>query len=168
MQKKVLSETELYFGEVKMPEGFEINGIELSHYTLNSKLQNEKFLYSRTWDMLNTYIREHIRAYYGFQLIVKDTWGTIYSPNQTSTPLLDIKPVDLLHSPDYTLLYGAYVNECFIKIHYDDKRDRGRTWTLPLATNRFVMFPSTLMYYIINNQKESLNFIHTITYANLK
>ena len=62
MQKKVLSETELYFGEVKMPEGFEINGIELSHYTLNSKLQNEKFLYSRTWDMLNTYIREHIRA----------------------------------------------------------------------------------------------------------
>ena len=168
MQKKVLSETELYFGEVKMPEGFEINGIELSHYTLNSKLQNEKFLYSRTWDMLNTYIREHIRAYYGFQLIVKDTWGTIYSPNQTSTPLLDIKPVDLLHSPDYTLLYGAYVNECFIKIHYDDKRDRGRTWTLPLATIRFVMFPSTLMYYIINNQKESLNFIQTITYETLK
>ncbi len=164
MHKKVLSETDLYIGEVKMPEGFEINGIELSHYTLNSKLENEKFLYSRTWDMLNTYIQEHFNLNFDLQLVNKDTWGTIYSPNQTSNPLLDINPVDLIHSPDYTLLYGAYVKECFIKIHYDDKRDKGRSWTLPLATNRFVMFPSTLMYYIINDQKDSLNFIQTITY----
>lgn len=168
MQKKVLSETDLYFGEVKMPEGFEINGVELSHHILNSKLQNEKFLFSKTWDMLNTYIREHIQAYHELRLISKDTWGTIYSPNQTSTPLLNIKPLDLLHSPDYTLLYGAYVNECFVKIHYDDNRDKGRSWTLPLATNRFVMFPSTLMYYIINNQKESLNFVQTITYETFR
>jgi hypothetical protein len=168
MQKKVLTETDLYFGEVEMPEGFEINGIELSHHSLHSKLQNEKFLYSRTWDMLNTYIREHVQMKYGFQLINKDTWGTIYVPNQISTPLLNIKPVDLVHSPDYTLLYGAHVKDCHIKIHYDDQRDKGRLWTIPLVTNQFVMFPSTLMYYITNNQKDSLNFIQTITYEKHK
>ena len=32
------------------------------------------------------------------------------------------------------------------------------------TNNKFIMFPSTNMYYIINHQKDSLNFIQTITY----
>tara|TARA_R110000824_G_scaffold7579_3_gene34320 strand:+ start:2460 stop:2963 length:504 start_codon:yes stop_codon:yes gene_type:complete len=167
MHKKVLTEIDLYYGEVAMPKGFEIDGIELSHYTLHSKLNNENFMFSKTWGMLNTYIIEHFNMNYGARLVNKDTWGTIYSPNQISIPLLDINPTDLKKSPDYTLLYGAYVKECFIKIQYDDNRRKGRSWTLPLGPNRFVMFPSTQMYSIINNQKDSLNFIQTITYEYL-
>ena len=34
----------------------------------------------------------------------------------------------------------------------------------PLLNNRFIMFPSTNMYYLTNNQKDSLNFVQTITY----
>ncbi len=33
-----------------------------------------------------------------------------------------------------------------------------------LENNKFIMFPSTQMYYITNNQKDSLNFILTTTY----
>ena len=33
-----------------------------------------------------------------------------------------------------------------------------------LTNNQFIMFPSTNMYYLTNNQKDSLNFVQTITY----
>jgi len=33
-----------------------------------------------------------------------------------------------------------------------------------LENNKFIMFPSTNMYYLTNNQKDSLNFVQTITY----
>ena len=31
-------------------------------------------------------------------------------------------------------------------------------WDIPLKNNMFIMFPSTNMYYLTNNQKDSLNF----------
>ena len=49
-------------------------------------------------------------------------------------------------------------------LHYNSNRRAGRSWDIPLANNRFIMFPSTQMYYITNNQKDSLNFILTTTY----
>ena len=74
MQKKVLTEQALYFGDVSMPKGFEINYYQLSHDTLQSNFTNEKFLFSRTWDMLNTYIREHINLKYTIKLIPCSTF----------------------------------------------------------------------------------------------
>ena len=38
------------------------------------------------------------------------------------------------------------------------------SWDKPLSNNEFIMFPSTQMYYITNNQKDSLNSILTITH----
>ena len=163
MQKKVLSEIALYYGDVAMPKHWEIDGIDLAHHILHSNLTNEKFKSPRTWDMLNTYIREHINVEYGFQLVNKETWGNVYKPKEISIPLLNIDPVDLRNSPDYTLLYGVNVKECSVRIHYDDNRRKGRSWDMPLKNNQFIMFPSTNMYYITNNQKDSLNFILTIT-----
>ena len=164
MQKKVLSEIGLYYGDVAMPKHWEIDPIELSHHILNFNLTNEKFQFSRTWDKLNTYLREHINLEYGFQLINKETWGDIYKPQQVSIPLLNIDPMDLRNAPDYTLLYGVKVEDCNIRIHYDDNRRKGRSWDIELKNNMFIMFPSTNIYYINNKQKDSLNFIQTITY----
>ena len=107
---------------------------------------------------------QNINLKYKFALINKDTWGNIYNPLQTSLPLLHIDPVDLKNSPDYTLLYGVKVEECLVRIHYNDNRRKGRSWDIELKNNMFIMFPSTNMYYITNNQKKSLNFIQTITY----
>jgi hypothetical protein len=164
MQKKVLSEIDLYYGTIDMPKGFEINREKLQSDILSSQIKNSEFPFSRTWDMLNTYMREHINLEYGFTLVNKETWGNIYKPKEISIPLLNIDPVDLKNSADYTFLYGVNVKDCMVKIHYDDNRRKGRSWDIPLLNNGFIMFPSTNMYYLTNNQKDSLNFVQTIAY----
>ena len=164
MQKKVLSEIGLYSGDVAMPKGFEIDRDKLQSDILKSQINNEKFPFSRNWDMLNTYMREHINVEHSFTLVNKETWGNVYKPKEISIPLLNIDPVDLRNAPDYTLLYGVTVKDCSVRIHYDDNRRKGRSWDIPLKNNQFIMFPSMQMYYITNNQKDSLNFILTITH----
>jgi len=164
MQKKILSEQALYYGDVTMPENWDIDRDKLSIDILQSIIQNKNFPFSRTFDMLNTYVREHIYLNYEFSLINKDTFGNIYKPGETSHPFINIDPVDLRNSPDYTFLYGVKVKECIVKIHYEDNRRKGRSWNIPLENNKFIMFPSTNMYYITNNQKDSLNFVQTILY----
>ena len=164
MKKKVLSEIDLYYGDVAMPKGFEIDRSKLREDILKSQINNKEFPYSREWDKFNTYLREHINVEYGFSLINKKTWGNVYKPTEISVPLLNIDPVDLRNAPDYTFLYGVNVKDCSVRIHYDDNRRAGRSWDIPLTNNQFIMFPSTQMYYITNNQKDSLNFILTITH----
>jgi len=114
--------------------------------------------------MLNTYISDYIRVEHEINLINKKTWGDIYKPSDTTIPLLNIDPVDLRNSPDFTLLYGVKVDKCWVRIHFEDNRRKGRSWDIELKNNMFIMFPSTNMYYLTNNQKDSLNFVQTITY----
>ena len=164
MQKKVLSEQSLYFGDVAMPKDWDIDRDKLQNDILKSQVKNSPFPFSRTWDMLNTYIRDHIYLEYGFALVNKETWGNMYKPQETTIPLLNIEPVDLRNSPDYTFLYGVNVKDCNVRVHYEDNRRKGRSWDIQLKNNMFIMFPSTNMYYLTNNQKDSLNFVQTITY----
>ena len=164
MQKKVLSEIDLHYGTIDMPKGFEIDRDKFQADILSSQINDSQFPFSRNWDMLNTYMREHIYVEHRFTLVNKETWGNAYRPKEISIPLLNIDPVDLRNSPDYTCLYGVNVKDCSVRIHYDQNRRSGRSWDIPLTNNSFVMFPSTQMYYITNNQKDSLNFILTTTY----
>ena len=164
MQKKVLSEQSLFYGDIDMPKGFEIDQEKLTNDILQSTFNSKEFPFSRTWDMLNTYMRDFIGLEHGINLVNKSTWGNIYKPNETTIPLLNIDPVDLRNSPDFTMLYGVKVKDCFVRIHYEDNRRKGRSWDIELKNNMFIMFPSTNMYYLTNNQKDSLNFVQTITY----
>ena len=164
MQKQVLTEQSLFYGDIDMPKGFEIDQEKLTNDILQSTFNSKEFPFSRTWDMLNTYMRDFIGLDYGINLVNKSTWGNIYKPNETTIPLLNIDPVDLRNSPDFTMLYGVKVKDCFVRIHYEDNRRKGRSWDIELKNNMFIMFPSTNMYYLTNNQKDSLNFVQTITY----
>jgi len=164
MQKKILTDQSIYYGNVSMPEHWDIDRIELSHHILQSNLTDTKLQLSKTFDKLNDYVREHINLKYSFNLINKETWGNIYKPNETTVPLLNVDPVDLRNSPDYTLLYGVKTKDCMVRIYYDDNRRKGRSWDIEIKENMFIMFPSTNMYYLTNNQKDSLNFVQTITY----
>ena len=164
MQKKVLSEQALYYGDVQMPKGWDIDRDKLTEDILQSKILKKQFTFSRTFDMLNTYMRDHVNLEYGFTLVNKDMFGDIYKPGETSQPFINVDPVDLRNSPDYTLLYGVKVKNCMVRIHFDDNRRKGRSWDIPLENNKFIMFPSTNMYYINNNHKDSLNFVQTILY----
>mgnify|MGYP003133183498 FL=1 len=164
MQKKVLSEQALYYGDVSMPKGFEIDSDKLTNNILQSSIQNKELPFTKTWDMLNTYIREHIKLEHDLSIANKLTWGNIFKPNETTPPLLNIDPVDLRNSPDFVLLYGIKVDNCSVQIHYDDNRRKGKSWDIPIVNNKFIMFPSMCMYYLTNKQKDSLNFVQTITY----
>jgi hypothetical protein len=164
MQKKVLTEQSLYYGKVKMPKDWDIDRDKLQSDILKSKINNTDFPFSKTWDILNTYMREHILVEHGVKLVNKKTWGNIYKPNQQTEPLFNTDPVDLKHSPDFTFLYGVKVKDCMVKIYYEDNRRKGRSWDIPLTDNKFIMFPSTNMYTINNKQTESLNIVQTITY----
>ena len=164
MHKKVLSEIALYYGDVTMPKDWDIDRDKLQSDILKSQVTDSPLSFSRTFDMLNTYIREHINLKYGFNLINKETFGNIYKPGEISKPFINVDPVDLRNSPDYTFLYGVKAKNCMVRIYYEDNRRKGRSWDIELTDNKFIMFPSTNMYYITNNQKDSLNFIQTITY----
>ena len=164
MQRQVLTEQALYYGDVAMPKDWDIDRDKLQQDILNSEITDSQFPFSRTFDMLNTYMRDHINLDYGFTLVNKETWGNMYKPQERTIPLLNIDPVDLRNSPDYVLLYGVKVKDCNVRIHYEDNRRKGKSWDIKLTDNKFIMFPSTNMYYITNNQKDSLNFVQTITY----
>ena len=55
---------------------------------LQSQIQNKDFPFSRTWDMLNTYMRDHIGLEYGINLINKETWGNIYKPARNNNSII--------------------------------------------------------------------------------
>ena len=164
MQKKVLTEQALYFGDVNMPKHWDIDSNDLAHHILHSNLTSNEIQFSKTYDKLNTYMKDFIGLKYGINLVNKSSWGNIYKPTETTIPLLNINQVDLRNSPDFTMLYGVKVKDCFVRIHYEDNRRKGRSWDIELKNNMFIMFPSTNMYYLTNNQKDSLNFVQTITY----
>ena len=166
MKKKVLSEIDLYFGQIEMPKDFEIDREKLTLDILLYKNYNNNFPFSRTWDMLQTYLRDHINLEYGFSLVHKKTTGEIYKPREYSHSLLQVDPVDLKHSPDYVMLYGVNVekNSCKVFIEYDSNRRKGRSYEIILNDNDFVMFPSTQRYHVTANMSEQLNFILTSTY----
>ena len=57
MQKKVLTEQALYYGDVSMPKDWEIDQNDLAHHILHSSLTNKKLQFSKTLDKLNTYMQ---------------------------------------------------------------------------------------------------------------
>ena len=84
MHKKILSQIDLHFGQIEMPKGFEIDREKLGADILSSVIYNREFPFSRSWDMLQTYLREHLNLEYGFTLVHKKTVGNIYKPRQHS------------------------------------------------------------------------------------
>ena len=104
MQKKVLSEQALYYGNVKMPEHWEIDRNDLAHHILHSNLTNKKLQFSKTLSKLNTYLIDFNNLENKIALVNKNAFGNIYNPNEISSPLLNIDPIDLKNSPDFTKL----------------------------------------------------------------
>ena len=164
MQKKVLSEQAIYFGDVKMPTGYDIDPFEMSKTIFESTYKGEDTPFSRNWDKLNKYIIEHIRVKHNLTLVNMKSWGKMYLPNDKTDLITEINPVDLRNSPDFILLYGVNAIDCNVKIYYDNNRRKGRSLDIPLTHNKFIMFPTTNSYIIENIQKEILNFVQFISY----
>ena len=167
INKRILSQIDLYYGNISMPKGFEINREILQTHIVEQIVKNSDLPFSKEWDKLNTYLREHINLEYGFTLVNKKTTGYMFQPKQSNIPESENNKVDLRNSPDYVMLYGVNLENCTIRIYYDDNRRAGRSWDLPLKNNGFIMFPSTQIFHIDNNQKDKLNFLLKTTYEYL-
>ena len=180
MQKVVLSEIDLYHGEVAMPKGFEIDREKLRDDILKSFIKKDRINnnpkayafndyvvpFSQPLQWMQDYIRDHWGAEYGKTLVVKNMHGNIMHPKEKSWTRHQVDPVDLRNSPDYTLIYGVDVrkgsSECIIE--YDDNRRKYRTWHLPIKNNHFIMFPATQRYSFSPNTSDGLNTTLTINY----
>jgi len=180
MQKVVLSEIDLYHGEVAMPKGFEIDREKLRDDILKSFIKKDRISdnpkayafndyvvpFSQPLQWMQDYIRDHWGAEYSKTLVVKNMHGNIMHPKEKSWTRHQVDPVDLRNSPDYTLIYGVDVrkgsSECIIE--YDDNRRKYRTWHLPIKNNHFIMFPATQRYSFSPNTSDGLNTTLTINY----
>ena len=180
MQKKVLSEIDLYYGEIKTPKGFEIKRDAIKNSILDSFIKEKKisnnikdYAYSdfkiehtQALQWLQDYIRDHFLCEYSKTLINKLCWGNVYEYNQKSFSRANVDPVDLRNAPDYTFIYGVDVGKdsTGVVIEYDDNRRKNRTWHLPIKNNDFIMFPATQRYMITENTSNKLNTIVVINY----
>ncbi len=164
INQNILSKIDLYHGNVSMPKGFEIDREVLKKDILTHIIQDCPFPFSKDWDKMNTYIREHYNLEYHKSLVNKITTGLMFKPNESNLFNSEVNKVDLKNSPDYVMIYGVDVQSCLIKIFYDDNRRAGKSWEINVENNKFIIFPSTLVYTITNYQKDRLNFLLKTTY----
>ena len=180
MQKVVLSEIDLYTGEVAMPKGFEINREKIKNDIIKSFIDQKRINtnlkaysyedyevpFSQPLQWLKDYIRDNIKVEHGFTLVEKSKHGNVFDPKEKSFLRYNIEPVDLRNSPDYTLIYAldCAKDSCELVIEYDDNRRKNRTWHIPIKNNNFIMFPATNKYSFSPNTSNGLNIILTINY----
>ena len=167
MHKNIISQQAIYSGEVKMPAGFEIDSLEMAKNILESSYTDEKVPFTKTWDRLNKFIKEHIRIKFDLTLSNMDTWGNMYLPKDKTNPLRETDLNDLKNSPDYVCLYGIISEDVLVRIYYNDNRRQGKFIDMDLSTDKFIIFPANNFYHIENRQDKKLNFIQTITYEYL-
>jgi hypothetical protein len=180
MQKKVLTEVDLYTGEIAMPKGFEINRDKIKNDILKSfvtldrinnnprtySYKNYKVPFSPPIQWMQDYMRDHWKVEYGPTLVQKEIHAKVLHPKEQSVLMHSLEPVDLRNSPDYTFIYVVDVepNSCECIVEYDDNRRKNRTWHLPLINNNFIMFPATQRYMITENTSDKLNTFLVINY----
>jgi len=168
INKKVLSETALYFGNLKMPKGYEIEtDLLVKNITLSHYYEDVEYSFSKTWDKINTFITDFMRVEYKTDLQSKNYYGSFYERNQISEPQFHLDFSSLKDAPDFVCLYGVEIDSdsCNIIINYDDNRRKNLRHEIKLKTNEFIIFPSSMSYYIKNKNNSYLNFIQSILYT---
>jgi hypothetical protein len=177
MQKKVLSEIDLYMDTVHVItiDRKKIKNDILNSFVSEKRLSKNKKDYSyqdfevpfsKPLQWLNDYLRDHFKADYYRTLIPRKEWGNIYNQNESSFTRHQVEPLLLKDSPDYTCIYGVDIakDSCELVIEYDDNRRKNRTWHIPLQNNQFIIFPSTQRYFISQNKSKQMNIFLTINY----
>ena len=181
MQKVVLSEIDCISGFIESPKGFEINRDVIKNDIIKSYINEDriskkekdftyydyKVNFSQPLQWYKDYLRDHFRIEHNKTLIPKLDFGIVLDKNQNTFSRNLVEPLDLLHAPDYTCIYGVDVDDeeqLEVVIHYDDNRRVNRTWHVPLLKNKFIIFPSMQRFFIKGNQSSKLQTILISTY----
>ena len=182
MHKKVLSEIDLYYGEVKMPKGFEIDRYFIKADAIQSSLLLKKRVSDNIYDHayndyqildttymspLVTYIKDFFNLRFNKSLVLEKYWSNIYNTNESSRSRNTVNMLNMKESPDYVFVYGVDVSDknAMVNIEYNDNRRKGRSWHAPIKDNHFVMFPSNLKYFISKNNSTNSNTFLTLTFT---
>ena len=162
IKKIKLSEKIIYYGEVKMPEGFELDSSSFVKDIFLSKFYEDyKAPPNIEEHRLHTYINEFIYLKFKINLILLNSYGLFFEKNEKSKSILEVDRLNLRESPDYVMLYGAEIDNksCTVNIKYDDNRRVDCSWDIPLLKNRFIIFPASQEYTINNEGNKHLNFV---------
>ena len=173
IKKTILTEVPLFTGEIKMPKGFHIEKDEMvKHATISHYYEDVGDKFFKTRDRLQSFIIEYMLVDHKINIARgngHNPHARYYEKNEVSKPILEVDNYNLKESPDWVFLYGIEIDpgSCIITIKYDDNKIKDRTWTVNLETNKFIMFPATLLYHIENKNNSYLNYVQTFTFINL-
>lgn len=180
MKKTVLSEIDIYQGDLKMPKNFDIDRSKLKADILDSHLQantitNNQFSFSfldykvpssKALDMVQTYIVDYLDSYFNTRVFPFQRFGNILKPNEQtfSRNFLDLN--NSSNSIDYVLVYGVDVanNSCSIVIEYDNKKYLKQKHFIPMSNNYFVVLPGSERFFISSNISKQTNTFLTCTF----
>ncbi len=160
MKKKVLTEKAIYFGKPSMPKGYEIDNESLFVDIAGSNAYDIKFPYSKPWQLLTTYVTEHINLHFGISICNAETWGEVIYPNKKCK----ILKAPTSYANHFVLLYGVKIKpkSTYVKIFVD-----GGFIIHEIKEGEFLIFPSDFKYTFIKNKSDKINFIQTIIYERI-
>ncbi len=180
MKKTVLSEIDIYQGDLKMPKNFDIDRSKLKADILDSHLQantmtNNQFSFSfldykvpssKALDMVQTYIVDYLDSYFHTRVFPFQRFGNVLKPNEQtfSRNFLDLN--NSSNSIDYVLVYGVDIanNSCSLVIEYDNKKHLNQKYFIPMSNNYFVLFPGSERFFISSNTSKQTNTFLTCTF----
>ena len=180
MNKKILSETCLFEGEVEMPKHYEIDRYQIKSQILHSQLHQKTissnpYHYafvdyevptSKTLNLLRDYMGENLFLDTKIRISPRLSFGNVLEPKQQSFLRNSIDPVNIKESPDYIMIYGIDVDKnSSVIVETKDKRGVEQLSPFKIQNNHFLLFPSYLKFFINENNSHQTNVFLTTTYV---
>lgn len=111
------------------------------------------------------WLKDYIRDFYAAEfenivlypvLNIKDNLFFILKKNESLISHTHIDEHDLKNSPDYTCIYNVFSGKTksHIFFEYNKGRDKQKKWKIDLEPGKFVVFSSSLYFYINKNENE--------------
>jgi hypothetical protein len=105
------------------------------------------------------WVMDHMADYFGVKykktLVPMGSPFAVFHDQHEGTVLRNhINPYDLYNSPDYTYIYVVQSGplDDHIIFEYDNHIRKNEIWKVPLETGKFIMWNSSLNYYITPNK----------------
>ena len=182
MNKKILSEVDMYEGSIVLPKNHEIDRYKIKSDILQSKLENKTvssnpyhFAHcdysietSNPLNLVRLTVPEKIFVYHKLLTEPRLSFGNVFEPKQQSFFRSMVDPTNIKESPDYVMIYGVDVDKnASVVLEIKDRRGVNRLSVYPISNNHFIMFPAYLRFFINENQSFQTNIFLTTTYVKL-
>jgi hypothetical protein len=172
MQKILLSETKLIYGEINKIAKVDISQIEQSiqKEKVSDDIFNVRNLYHKInfiqgLERANTYLVDHYQSDFNEPLYLNQK-DSVYALNQPKGQSIEwhthFDDYDVLNSPDYICIYCLSNTETPIDlvIEYSDHRDKKRLWKIDISKNQYKIFNGDLRFKLMtNNNNNDVNYI---------